>query len=485
MTALKRPGLVEALLLAVTAFLLNRWAQPLLGIPGLETIGLKLAALALLSGAVSMLRYWHRTVYTPWTLAAIWPLFMLLGGVGVLWISGFALAGPLSPRNGGAGARYMGQEQMLGLYLAAVTAMVIARYGRHLLESGIRFTTHVRRSCQPIELLGAGTALLGMIVWVGHPKSPMLPGLALRGLGQPHVSGEALRLLVIVGMAWWLYRYTELPSSLSRKRRGLLACGALVAAGGAGLIATGDRGPLQVVALQLALVLLVGAVLIGVPQLTTRRAAVACLALAGVVVAFWWAQTQIAPSISTTAAARELARQTPESAASSNYLQMRWLLDAATPPDSRVPQGFGLGKVPFCGARAWMGRGPCSLTSGAPIQLPSDFPVVGLMATWGLWPTAALVGLLLLWLRLLACGAEVPYSPDPVDRFRAWLVALLALSLGIQALLSVAGALGWALLTGITLPLLGYGKTSLVVVALTAGLALMPTKVSTISEGFV
>ncbi len=481
MIPLTRPGLLKALLLSVTAFLLNRWAQPLLGSPGLETIGLKLAGLALFSGAVLLLRYWRLPTFTTWTQATVWPLFMFLGGVGVLWISGFAATGPLSPSNGGAGARYMGQEQMQGLYLAAATAILVARYGRHLLEFGIRFTTHFSRSSHPLGLLGAGMALLSSVIWVGHPKSPMLPGLALRGLGQPHVSGEALRLLVIVGMAWWLYRYGELPSSLSRQRRGLLACGALVAAGGAGLIATGDRGPLQVVALQLALVLLVGAVLIGVPQVTLRRAAVACLALAGAVGAFWWGQTQLAPSISTTAAARELARRTPEKAASSNYLQTRWLLDAATPPDSREPQGFGLGKVPFCGARAWLGRGPCTLTSGAPIQLPSDFPVVGLMATWGLWPTAALVGLLLLWLRLLARAADVPYSTDPVDRLRAWLVALLALSLGIQALLSVAGALGWALLTGITLPMLGYGKTSLVVVALTAGLALAPAKVSTFS----
>jgi cell division protein FtsW (lipid II flippase) len=346
-----------------------------------------------------------------------------------------------------------------------------------MLAKGIRLSAWFRQTGAQHGAIGIGMALLAVLIWVGHPQTALLPGVPLRGLGMPHLSSEALRLLALLGLAWGFYRYGDLPTSRARRMRGVLACVALVAAGWSALVATGDRGPLQVAALHMALVLLSGLALLGAPaQPALHRMALTALTLVGTLGVFWWGQTQLAPRVSATAAERAWARVAPEQASSSNYLQTRWLLDAATPPGSTVPQGFGLGTVPFCGARPWLGVGPCTLTSGSPIQLPSDFPVVGLIATFGLWPTAAMMGLLLLWLRLMARGACAGNRTNPVDRLRAWLVSLLALSLGIQTLLSVAGGLGWSLLTGITLPLLGYGQTSLQVLALAAGLALVPQK---------
>ncbi len=496
-----RPWLVDALLCSAVAAMLVHLALPLHNLATsthallrygsaatdrpaasdalrlLESAGWLLAGLTLMGGAaLALLHYWHRpTEDVPWLRSTIWPVFMLLSGISVLWIAGFAATGPLSPRNGAAGARYMGLAQMQGVYLACAVVLLTARFGHSLLAKGIRLGAHISQSGAWYGAIGMGLVLLGILVWVGHPKNALLPVMPLRGLGMPHLSSEALRLLALLGLAWGFYRYGDLPSSRTRWRRGVLACTALVAAGWSALVATGDRGPLQVAALHMALVLLSGLALLGAPaQPALHRMALTALALMGTLVVFWWGQTQLAPRVSTTAAERAWARVAPELASSSNYMQTLWLLDAASPPGSAVPRGFGLGKVPYCGARAWLGVGSCTLTSGSPIQLPSDFPVVGLIATFGLWPTAALVGLLLLWLRLMARGACAGNRTNPVDRLRAWLVSLLALSLGIQTLLSVAGGLGWSLLTGITLPLLGYGQTSLQVLALAAGLALAP-----------
>lgn len=113
------------------------------------------------------------------------------------------------------------------------------------------------------------------------------------------------------------------------------------------------------------------------------------------------------------------------------------------------------------------GRGP---GLGAPTLVPvahSDFIFAALAEEWGLAGMLAMLGLLAvlvfrgLHLALRAHGA-----------FHQLLAGGLAALLGLQALLIIAGVIRAAPLTGVTLPFVSYGGSSLVVSFVMAGLLL-------------
>ena len=321
--------------------------------------------------------------------------------------------------------------------------------------------------------------------WLGAADHRNFLGIAgLRGSGRPHISGELLRLGVCGALAWFAYRIGEWRVSAQRARANLQHLLVGLALCAAGLVVSDDKGPLLVLALA-------GAVLLGAPVLQWvggggRRgwvrgarngaALVLALALAIAALGLWrTALTDWLPRISHDAAAREAMRANPFDAASPNLAQARWLMDA-TPAS-----GFGLARVPYCGARAHAGEAGCTLASGAPLQMPSDFAFVPLLATWGATGASALVLGMLLWLFSLPAGmlaAQRSGGPcdaaDPLGLLPVWLVAVPALVAQAQTMVSVGATLGWSSLTGVTMPFLGYGTTSLCAVALAVGLAAHP-----------
>jgi peptidoglycan glycosyltransferase len=97
---------------------------------------------------------------------------------------------------------------------------------------------------------------------------------------------------------------------------------------------------------------------------------------------------------------------------------------------------------------------------GVPTYVPvvhSDFVFVAIAEEWGLVGTLGVVACLaLLVLRALAIATQ--NSPHP---FRCLLAAGIGISIGIQSLLIMAGTLKITPLTGVTLPFLSYGGSSL------------------------
>lgn len=432
--------------------------------------------------------WWHRRhagqarIAAPASISAalIWPMWCGLAGAGVLWITGFAAHGPLAASAHGApppGARFMGIQQADAFFLGSVVLCVATLKAPSLMRLTAATLNALGQAMRRPRL--AFVCILGGVLgavtlaWVGHPKLTRLAILPITGLGMPHISGEALRIVFLTTMSWVIYRYGEW---LSSTRRVVMAC--LVAVGGivlcvAALGLSGDAGPIQVLGLALSLLLSTAIVAKLVRALAHRDVtrnpllalSVSSIVVVGVVTATL-AQIHYAPRFSSTGAEREFAFYHPFGATSANFAQILWLIDAATHTD-----GFGLARVPFCGARAYVGVGACSLTSGSMIQLPEDFAVTGLVATWGKRNALLLLLLLVTWLYCMARTVHLAAGP-PVMRLQAWLVTLACISLATQTLISAGGTIGISLVSAVALPVFGYGSVSLIVTAACAGLAL-------------
>lgn len=420
------------------------------------------------------------TVPTLWAMW-IWPGWVLFTGLGWLWIADFAAHGPVSNASGSAkvGARYFGLYQADALWLANGILLYSSLWRRYLVTATIRICVGLdnlwQRQRGPALLLFTGLSLSFILGLFGHNANyPFTVGsISLPGAGKPHISGEILRLAGCIAIAWVIYRNAEWNAPLSRlwqsSKRLILILGLC----GFGLVVSGDMGPLLILSL-LSLILIVvpaiHAINPSTPLKTMVTIAMACLLTIGCIELWRTSITDWAPLFSRTAAERELARQEPFSARSPNLAQIRWLIDA-TPH----PEGFGLAKVPYCGAYAMIGAQPCTLSSGAPIQLPSDFAFAGVAATWGVPYAAALLLCLLCWLCILPLAAlssirKSPASP-PWSLLHVWLIAIPCLGAQAQTAISVGGTLTWSPLSGVTLPLLGYGATSLCIAAVWVGLA--------------
>jgi cell division protein FtsW (lipid II flippase) len=114
-----------------------------------------------------------------------------------------------------------------------------------------------------------------------------------------------------------------------------------------------------------------------------------------------------------------------------------------------------------------IGRGP---GLGTPALIPvahSDFIFAALAEEWGLVGVLAAVGLVAaVVFRGLRVAAEVP------SRFGQLLASGLATLVGLQALLIMGGVIKLTPLTGVTLPFLSYGGSSLVSAFILVGLLL-------------
>jgi cell division protein FtsW (lipid II flippase) len=115
-----------------------------------------------------------------------------------------------------------------------------------------------------------------------------------------------------------------------------------------------------------------------------------------------------------------------------------------------------------------LGNGLPTVAGRLPIPaIHTDFPFAALAEELGLIGLLAILGL---YLVVIVRGLRI--AAAAVDDFRALLAAGLSLVVGVQAFIIAAGNLKLIPLTGITLPFISYGGSSLLANALVVGLLL-------------
>ena len=100
-------------------------------------------------------------------------------------------------------------------------------------------------------------------------------------------------------------------------------------------------------------------------------------------------------------------------------------------------------------------------------EVHTDFPFAALGEELGLVGVLAILGV---YLVVIERGLRI--AAAAADDFRALLAAGLALVVGVQAFIIAAGNLKLVPLTGITLPLISYGGSSILANAVVVGLLL-------------
>lgn len=127
---------------------------------------------------------------------------------------------------------------------------------------------------------------------------------------------------------------------------------------------------------------------------------------------------------------------------------------------------YAFGRGGFLG----VGLGAGLPTIGGRLPIPAvhtDYPLAALGEELGLIGLLAILGL---YLVIVSRGLRIAASGH--DAFRSLLAAGLALVIGVQAFIIAAGNLKLIPLTGITLPFISYGGSSLLANALVVGLLL-------------
>ena len=148
-----------------------------------------------------------------------------------------------------------------------------------------------------------------------------------------------------------------------------------------------------------------------------------------------------------------------------------WIDPFATPQTSgyqiiHALYAFGRGGLLGTG----FGAGLPTIGSGQPGGIPeihTDFPFAALGEELGLIGVLAILGL---YLVVIERGLRIAASAG--DDFRSLLAAGLALVVGVQAFIIAAGNLKLIPLTGITLPFISYGGSSVLVNGIVVGLLL-------------
>lgn len=407
----------------------------------------------------------------PWA-ALIWPLWVLCGGLGWLWQADFAARGPMELE-----VRHLGLYQMQALWLASTVLVLACLAAGPLLQALAWTAAFLRRTT---------TRPVGWMAWVAVAALLAALGVCLGrtkwdgGLGLPHLTGEWSRWPLLLALAWFGYRRLDwvMPQAAwSARRVGLrhaapaaAACGLTGAMASAIWVYSKDFGPAMVMSLAVALVL--SATLV-VPARQPRLARWMATALVGLLaLGWWWLTTAYLPAHHARAQARDTMRSQPFEAPSDQGAHARWLLAAAT------PQGFGLARVPWCGARAQVGIEPCPPKGHGPNRtFPSDLPVVGLLVAWG---QRAGVGVLAALAGLCLCAVFASHAMarqgTAFAALRAWVVGLLATTALVQVAMVIAMNLGVLALSGLGLPLLGNGGHAMLAMALWLGLACAPLR---------
>jgi cell division protein FtsW (lipid II flippase) len=420
----------------------------------------------------------HPAPPQPQRLRSVWlyPGFVLLTGLGVLWLLDYAARGP-------SFKHLLGWHHLRAGCGAVVVYTVVAGLRLHLLQALAWVLSRVDRVHLAVEP-DANNASSGPKRWWrwGVPLLGMLWVLAVVAYGKTHahveaITNELLRAPLYLLGGWVVYRWLGAGAGQARMMQGRvwLRLAGLAAVVVLALAVLGDNGPLLVLAYtgcMLSAVLALQAHLQRYPQ----RSAWLSVALSALLVGALHALLVhgLAPWLSslghrlqTMNALNQLPQPMPVLAL--DFLpRLHWFMQSAP------LEGYGLGHTPWCGHAGHLGAA-CDKGAGVPWEIASDYSMAALVGVWGA-PVAWLLWLaLVLWLlRLLPQRAEMQHLAQQgsvnLDALGLWAVTLFAVTNLVQAAVTVLGTLAVTPMTGITLPMLSLGASSLWVCAFFAGL---------------
>lgn len=124
--------------------------------------------------------------------------------------------------------------------------------------------------------------------------------------------------------------------------------------------------------------------------------------------------------------------------------------------------GHSFGELPYYGHYI---KQFGSTTVVTPAQIQSDYTATHIVAVWGYLPGLLLLAIYLAWIMaVFTIGARNAASAGKSQsaRFVGWFIALAALMVFIQALLTLAGNYAIAPLSGLTMPMVSYGSATMI-----------------------
>lgn len=410
-------------------------ADPPLGSPTLVLALVAGLVLGLLGQGFSRA---SRPAAPAWTRFSVWtvPGWWLFTAIGWLLLLDQSLN--FHPR-----LRFLALEQGYACWIAAwlltLAALAAPLLTRWIVRLGAwLYLPHTR--WQLAGRLMAGLASVALL-WASH-----------RAQVPQYLTGEAIKLLVLLALCGWLIWKMPLAALLwhagqARSAGSSLAGGmvVLVMAAAAAFL-TQDKGPLLVLGLMMAV--LYASVLGWASGL-------------GLILLGFMAMLMIGVDLDVLGS-RLQAWRDPFTADHDDMARLVWFTRLA----AEAPWGFGPGQSPWCGTAA---LGTCR---GLPLQLQSDYTFTALVGWWG--PRGAW---LLVVVFSLYCYQLLAHSARQSQRcltplalldgatlqraFALHLVFLVGVMMLLQAWITVAGNGGWLPLTGVTWPLISFGKTNL------------------------
>lgn len=444
---------------AITIWSLVALATHLMRVPSLilSVVAVVCAVLSLLSALRTQPKTHHLSIWS-FTLMLAW---VVLTSLSWLLIADFAARGPY----GEHGIQHHGIKQMDTLVLSGFLLCMARLHSQELVRYLMRYAEVMSEMVRQSRPLWSRGALILLSIGIGLVLGWLARRVESGGFGKPHVAGELLKLICIMLTAWTLYRVVEWGQTQAKLFSPAffccLSCGTYYGV-------SGDTGPLLVL---LPTIIILSIVI--VKSAWHARLPLLSLALrVTLVIAFciaWGASlVTVAPILSKLAEVRQFNAQNPYIADRADYAKTRWLIDA-TPT-----QGFGLGRIPYCGVKAHFQSHKCTLESGLNKQVVVDMALVLPYASYGkLITLAILFGIGLSLLLLPFCVSK---NASPQNVFLRWIVTAGSCLSLVQLITCIASVSGWIALVGITTPFLSFGTVALTMLALLFAIASHPSQ---------
>ena len=385
--------------------------------------------------------------YQRTTHPLLYPLFLLLSGLGTIWLCDFAAM---------SHAKFilLGRERFLEQMLAAFALMsTLAGFINRPISLLLACMARVDRGVTSIgKTLPLSTILFYLLaavvlVSVGYGSKRLIPPAAAAELG---------RMIGIALLAWAFLRW----SAPQDRPRLFLSLFVLPIMASMAHWLAGDLGQLMTMGLAV-LVFAVGLLWVVNRWRHPVRMCIAtvvglCLMSAGIDLVIEYGadigRTHVADRID--------AMETPFAGKSDFLSLLRWFTFDA--PAS----GYGIGKTPWCGTQGELSdAGSCA---AIPAQMQSDYVFAALAGVWGglrAWSIAALTA----WFIVLLGSRRTLPSQAPfalAQGYADWAARLFSFILLMQLFISIFGSLGVLPMTGVPFPLLAHGGSSLLATAI-------------------
>lgn len=370
--------------------------------------------------------------FSKWVLPAWW-LFTALG-----WLLMLDQSLNFHARN-----RFLALEQWQAWWLAAwimpIAALSAHMVAKVLLWLGAQWFQPCSWQRQVWRLL-AGVLVVGAM-YVAH-----------RLRVHQHITGEVLKLGFILSLASWCVWRMPPTSDLWHSGFRLQALRQawpsvwLFAIAAAVSFVTRDKGPLLVICMLMVALY---------SSLVGWTTGLAMIAFGFLLIFLIGVDLDVVGS-------RLQAWRDPFTADHDDMARLMWFQSAA----AEQLWGFGPGQTPWCGT---VSLDQCR---GLPLQLQSDYTFTAIIGWWGLAGSLLLLlAFTLFGFHLLAHGARISQrcmtplalcdSKQRTQAMQSHLLFFTGTLLLLQTWITVAGNTGWLPLTGLTWPLLSFGKTSL------------------------